>query len=177
MVTCAQIDVNQCMAGDLRIAGGFEESRCAAEFARYAAFDGTARTAATTGGAGSGSGGAACRLCRIRRRTAITADRGRLIIETEMTFMVRLPSSGDAWERFERTVSHIGSFSNRSPGVIRKPTRTPVQQMSRQTRENLIVAARRAFYETTRKIGLPRSNIPEPIAPRTIPGHRSGAIR
>jgi hypothetical protein len=128
MVTCAQIDVNQCMAGDLRIAGGFEESRCAAEFARYAAFDGTARTAATTGGAGSGSGGAACRLCRIRRRTAITADRGRLIIETEMTFMVRLPSSGDAWERFERTVSHIGSFSNRSPGVIRKPTRTPVQK-------------------------------------------------
>jgi hypothetical protein len=98
IVTCVKIDVNQCMAGDRRIACGFEGSRCAAEFARYAAFGGAARTGVTTGGAGSGSGGIVCRRWRIRRRNAITAGRGRLIIDTEMTFMVRLPSSGDAME-------------------------------------------------------------------------------
>jgi hypothetical protein len=95
IVTRSAIDVNQCMAGDRRPTDGFEGSRCAAEFARYAAFIG-ARAGVTTGGAGIGSGGATRRRWRIRRRTAMTADSGRLSGDTEMTFMARLPSSGDA---------------------------------------------------------------------------------
>ncbi|MEV4276908.1 hypothetical protein [Actinoplanes xinjiangensis] len=83
------------MAGDLRTVADFEDSRCAAELARYAAFAG-ARSGVTTGGTGIGSGGATRRRWRIRRRTAMTADSGRLMGDTEMTFTARLPSNGDA---------------------------------------------------------------------------------